>query len=226
MRVAIMQPTFLPWLGYFSLAKTVDVFVFLDSVQFDSRSWQQRNKILIDGQPKWITIPTTLPFGRQTKINDVLINQEHYSGSKISNMIMQAYKGSEGISFVKEEIIIHLLQNPKYLSQLNTTLVKLLFKAFEINVKVINSSSLETHGSKGELLLNISKSLGATTYVSPKGSRDYLQDFQGFQNSNIRVEFQEYEHPIYAQQLQVFHSHLSVIDAICNIGVSGVQKLI
>ena len=57
MRVAIMQPTYLPWAGYFGLMHYVDIFVLLDSVQFERRSWQQRNKIKTDLGEKLLTIP-------------------------------------------------------------------------------------------------------------------------------------------------------------------------
>lgn len=57
MKIAIMQPTYFPWIGYFSLIKFVDTFIFLDNVQFDSRSWQQRNQIATGNQKIWITVP-------------------------------------------------------------------------------------------------------------------------------------------------------------------------
>ena len=57
MKVAIMQPTYLPWSGYFGLLNSVDLFVYLDSVQFDKRSWQQRNQIKSVNGPQWLTVP-------------------------------------------------------------------------------------------------------------------------------------------------------------------------
>ena len=58
MIVSIMQPTYLPWIGYFDLIAKADIFVFLDDVQFSRRSWQQRNRVLLDGKEMMLTIPT------------------------------------------------------------------------------------------------------------------------------------------------------------------------
>ena len=74
MRVAIMQPTFLPWSGYFGLMQSVDMFVFLDSVQFDRRSWQQRNRIKTSSGPKWLTVPVRSKGKRSQLISDVKID--------------------------------------------------------------------------------------------------------------------------------------------------------
>ena len=57
MKISIMQPTYLPWSGYFSMIKNADIFVFLDDVQFDKRSWQQRNRILLNKKETFLTVP-------------------------------------------------------------------------------------------------------------------------------------------------------------------------
>jgi len=73
-RIAIMQPTYIPWVGYFSLINKVDVFIFLDSVQFAKRSWQQRNKIKTANESIWLTVPV-LSKGKQSQfINEVEID--------------------------------------------------------------------------------------------------------------------------------------------------------
>ena len=69
MKVAIMQPTYLPWSGYFGLLTSVDIFIFLDSVQFERRSWQQRNQIKIANGSQWLTVPVISKGNRDQKIN-------------------------------------------------------------------------------------------------------------------------------------------------------------
>jgi hypothetical protein len=221
-----MQPTFLPWLGYFALAQSVDTFVFLDSVQFESRSWQQRNRILINGEAKWMTIPTTLPFGRLTRIDQVLINQEHYSGLKLTNTLRQAYAGKAGLEFVVDHVLGYFNNAPKLLAGLNVTLIKEISHALEIKVEFHNSSEIGAAGAKAELLLNICNTLGAKTYVSPPGSKAYLDEYGGFSERNIKIEYHNFVHPIYSQGEEKFTSHLSIVDAICNVNLLETKNLI
>ena len=74
-KIAIMQPTFLPWMGYFAMIDYVDEFVFLDSVQFAKRSWQQRNKIKVGDTDKWISVPVKSKSSFDQNINEVLLSE-------------------------------------------------------------------------------------------------------------------------------------------------------
>lgn len=72
---AVMQPTYMPWLGYFNMIQQVDVFVFLDSVQVEKRSWQVRNRIKGPDGAVMLTIP--IKAGNSLRICDAQINNEH-----------------------------------------------------------------------------------------------------------------------------------------------------
>lgn len=221
-----MQPTFLPWLGYFSLIENTDMFVFLDNVQFEARSWQQRNRIIVNKSVGWLTIPVSLPHGRSTRIDQALINTEHFSGSKICKTITQTYRGKKGFDFLTNNIFKIFLNPPKNISDFNIKLINEIVKALRIETPVILSSEMNVTGKKGDLLLDICKNLNATTYVSTAGSAVYLDSYRGFANSSINVEYQKFDHPIYPQGESEFISHLSVIDAICNIGLKATEEMI
>jgi hypothetical protein len=221
-----MQPTFLPWLGYFSLIDSVDKFVFLDVVQFESRSWQQRNRILINNEARWLTVPTNLPFGRSTLINQVLINKEHYSGISILKTLKQAYGNKPGFEYIEMSLFQGILSPPDQLSLLNVGLITEIAQSLGCKAIFISASELNVSGSKADLLLNISKTLGATTYVSPLGSRVYLDEYSGFSDSGISLEYQDFSHPTYPQGQNEFISHLSIIDAICNTNLEATRDLI
>ena len=117
--LAIMQPTFLPWLGYFALIQRVDEFILLDNVQFDRRSYQQRNKLKTDIGPKWATIPVSVKGKRSQKIYEVEILFKKKVGdlsviSKMFNLIE------------KENIIIIMSKTSKIFSnapRLSQTLI-------------------------------------------------------------------------------------------------------
>jgi hypothetical protein len=221
-----MQPTFAPWLGYFSLIQKVDLFVFLDSVQFDARSWQQRNRIIVNGKPNWITVPVTCPNGRSTLIKDVLINKEHYSGSKLTSQIKQNYSRTSGINELTESIFSYLNAPPVELSSLNIKLIRIISENLSIDTKFIRSSELDVRGTKADLLLDICRNQKATKYFSPPGSRDYLSDYDGFKNHGITLEYFQFDHPTYPQTSSEFIPNLSVIDSICNLGFENTHNLI
>ena len=221
-----MQPTFLPWLGYFELLESVDTFVFLDNVQFEARSWQQRNRIIIDNKVSWLTIPVSLPFGRLTRIDQALINAEHFSGSKICKTLTQAYRDKKGFDFITNNIFKILLDPPKHISNFNVKLIHEIAKALNINTPLKLASEMSVNGNKSDLLLDICKNLCATTYVSPAGSAVYLDGYSGFSDSGINLEYQTFVHPSYSQGKIEFVSHLSVIDVICNVGVKTSEEMI
>lgn len=221
-----MQPTFLPWLGYFSLIENTDVFVFLDNVQFEARSWQQRNRIKVNKSVSWLTIPVSLPFGRSTRIDQALINTEHFSGSKICKTITQSYGGKKGFDFISDNIFKIFLDPPRNISGFNIKLINEIAKALRIETPLKLSSEMNVTGKKADLLLDICKNLNATTYVSTVGSAVYLASYSGFSNSGINVEYQNFDHPIYPQGESEFISHLSVIDVICNIGLKATEEII
>jgi hypothetical protein len=221
-----MQPTFLPWIGYFSLINSVEKFVFLDNVQFESRSWQQRNRILNNNQVQWLTVPVTLPSGQSTTINDVLMSKEHYSSAKIRNTLIHAYSKSDWTKAIVESLYPILENSTNQLSAMNKALIVSISKQLGIDTEFIHASNLNAQGEKGDLLLSICKILGADTYISPLGSRIYLDEFSGFRNSGIEVEYQNFVHPTYSQVSNSFVSHLSVIDALCNIGTEDTAYLV
>lgn len=226
MKVAIMQPTFLPWLGYFSLINSVDKFVFLDIVQFENRSWQQRNRILNNNQVQWVTVPVSLPNGQATKVKEVKINHEHYSALKIIKTLEHAYSKAEWTKFALENLGPRLKNAGNSLSELNTEIVVQLSYLLGIETEFVYATELEVTGEKADLLLDICQKIGATTYVSPVGSRVYLDEFNGFNESQIQVEYQKYIHPVYKQLSTSFVSHLSIVDALCNVGIKETTSLI
>ena len=92
MIIAISQPTFLPYEGYFALINKVEKFVLLDNVQFDKRSWQQRNYLSINDNPKLITIPVISKGKFNQNINQVLIDYKHFDVDKFLSTIVFSYK--------------------------------------------------------------------------------------------------------------------------------------
>lgn len=219
MKVAIAQPTYLPWLGYFDLIDQVDTFVLLDTVQFEKQSWQQRNRIKTPAGLQWLTVPVKIK-GRSTQlIGEVEIAEPKFC-KKHLNMVHAHYRTT---SYFKEffpqlsEILNESCRGG--LAALNFRLIEWLRVSMGITVPLVLSSALKVEGKRSALNLAICEKLGATKYYSALGSAVYLlSDEDLFTQRGIEVYFQNYLHPEYQQRFAPFCPHASTLDLIFNEG--------
>lgn len=226
MKIAIMQPTFMPWLGYFAMIKEVDKFVILDHVQFNRRSWQQRNQILNNKIAKWLSVPVYQKGNYEEKIKNIKINYTQHFPQKILNQIYEAYKNTKYFNFFYEYLENIFKKEFIFLCDFNSYFIKSISKELSYNTEFIYSSDLDLIGSKDKLIFNICKKLNATVYLSPEGSKNYLDQSNYFIESNINLTYHTYKHPKYNQISASFISHLSIIDLIFNEGFSEAAKII
>ena len=147
-KVAIMQPTYLPWSGYFGLMQTVDVFILLDSVQFDKRSWQQRNQIKTPQGPQWLTVPVITKGLREQLIVDVEIDKNSDFVTKHCRSITQNYSNTHFFKEYSSELFLLLNQKKNHLVDLNTSIINHFKKLLGLKVSLLRSSELETRGKK------------------------------------------------------------------------------
>jgi len=218
MKISINQPAYLPWLGYYERIAVSDVHVVLDHVQFEKNSFINRNRITTKNGPAWLTIPV-LTSGRfqALPINQVIIDNQPDWKRKHWESIRQAYRKSPHFSlheaFLTEFYATEWNLLLKYCMHLNEYLLDVL----SIKTPLILSSELGINSKKTDLVLDICKKLGATTYYSGALGKNYL-DEEAFQAEGIEVVYQDYHHPVYRQMHIPFVSHLSTLDLICNHG--------
>lgn len=225
MRVAIMQPTYLPWIGYFSLMDRVDHFVILDSVQFDRRSWQQRNRIKTASDIQMLTIPALTKGKRDQLICEVEIDQQSRFKSKHQNAIKFAYAAAPFYDQYSDLIFNALGKDTPLLAELTIGLIRELRDLLGITTEISKSSEMDIQGSKADLLANICEKLDATEYVSPPGSRAYMDASTAFSDRGIAVRYHEYEHPVYTQMHGGFEPFMSTIDLLFNAGEDSLKIL-
>ena len=218
MKIAIMQPTYLPWMGYFAMIDRVERFIILDSVQFAKRSWQQRNKIKTANGPIWLTVPVKSKGRRDQRIRDVLIEQERDFSKNHINAIEHNYRKADFFNTYSSELFDILGKKHLKLEGLTTELICWLKDKLCISTPIIFSNGLKHTGTKAELLAGFCEELGADEYVAPLGSRDYIQASNCFSEKGITVTYHEYEHPRYRQQYGDFMPYISVIDLLFNEG--------
>ena len=216
--IAIMQPTFLPWIGYFAMIEIVDTFVFLDSVQFAKRSWQQRNRIKTPKGEHMLTVPVMSKGLSDQLIKDVCINRDEKFDHKFLNTITANYAKSPYYKEYFPEIKSIVERNTNNLCQLNIELITWLMRCLGITTKVLSSSELALDGKKADLLSEICVSLGATNYLSAPGSKAYIDESDAFVSRGIQVSYHHYEHPVYPQLWGEFIPYLCTLDLLFNCG--------
>lgn len=216
--VVIMQPTYCPWLGYFDLMDQCDVFVLLDSVQFDRRSWQQRNRLKSPQGPCWLTVPVFSKGKRDQAICAVAIDRSRAFPEAHVRTIQHLYAKAPYYATYREGLEAIMRKGHQLLADLNVDLVQWLRRTLGIRSELIRSSSLEVRGQKADLLLEICRALGAGRYLSPSGAQAYLTEHNPFVADGIELLYHGYVHPTYRQLHGPFIPHLSILDLLLNEG--------
>ncbi len=226
MKVAICQPTYLPWSGYFDLMDQVDVFILLDDVQFEKRSWQQRNRIKTPVGLQWLTVPVITRGRQEQLIRGVEIETAHFSRDHCRAIELN-YRRAPFFEHYFDELSSRLSpQDGMLLADLNVRLIEWFMKKLGIETRLVVSSGLRQSGKRTELLANLCESQGANLYISPLGSSVYLlKEKDALLAKGIDVVFQHYEHPEYRQQFPPFLPYASVLDLILNEGDRSLEIL-
>lgn len=222
MIAVIMQPTYLPWIGYFDLMDSADIFVLLDTVQFEKQSWQQRNKVkTVDARTIWLTVPVLQ--GMQQKIKDVQIKESTPWRRKHWGTISQYYKYAPYWKLYNEELAELYSREWSLLFDWNAAVLTFLKEKFGITTEIVPASEIPVSGDRVGLLVNICHYLKADVYLSPVGSANYIEENNIFSSQGISLIYQKYTHPIYNQIYGNFISHLSAIDLLFNEGPASLE---
>lgn len=219
MKCAILQPSFIPWRGYFHQIQRADVFVFLDSVQYDKHGWRNRNQIKTPQGPQWLTIPVSssgtyagLP------ISDVRIAENPRWRDKHVATITQNYRRAPFWSAFQG--LVDDIYNMPYelLVDLTCNSTKLIARALGIQDTVfVRSSELNASGERTDRLIDILKKVGAKHYISGPSARSYLETDK-LRAEGITFEYMHYEYPEYPQLYGAFEPKVSVLDLLFNVG--------
>ncbi len=224
-RIAIMQPTYLPWCGYFGLMQSVDLFIFLDTVQFARRSWQQRNQIKTANGPQWLTVPVQTKGKRDQAIMGVEIEPSTDFVSVHRKSIEINYRKAPFFDDLAPRVLSTLQMPRTNLCELNIDMILCMKELLNISTPVARASSFECEGTKADLLAALCQESEGTEYLSPPGSRPYLEASDAFENLGIPIRYFGFNHPEYPQLYREFLSHMSGIDILFNCAENG-QSLI
>jgi hypothetical protein len=222
---AIMQPTYLPYLGYFHLIAASDVFVFLDDVQFARRSWQQRNRILGPGGEVMLSVPVQ-KTDRDAAICEIQLSDAEPWREKHLNSIRHTYAKrphfAEGMAFLEEQFARPVTG----LADLNCGLIQAAAGKLGLAPDFVRASSLGAEGHRSDHLLAVCRAVNATDYLSPMGSHDYMEDDGVFAAAGFPVRFQGFVEIAYPQGHEPFTPYMAFIDAVMNLGWAGTAELV
>lgn len=223
--LAVLQPGYLPWLGFFDLLDRADVFVIYDDVDFDKNGWRNRNRIKTSQGVAWLSVPV-LTSGRSGQlVNETIIDRNQLWQRKHIRSIREAYARAP---FFRDRIepLEELLSRPwERLVDLDLALIGLMASWLGLGGKqMVASSGLGIPRGRNERLLAMCERFGTEVYLSGNLAKSYL-DVEAFGREGVAVEWQDYAHPVYGQLHGPFEPHLSTLDLIFNEGPASLDVI-
>ena len=215
--LVVLQPGYLPWLGFFDQMRRSDVFVYYDDVQFDKHGWRNRNRIKSPGGPHWLTVPVLHHGKGQPLIKDTLIDGRTDWPRKHIGTLRQYYAKAPYVKRYLPELEALLNQPWTRIVDLDIAVVERMAGWLNLSPHVVRASALDVRGTPSERLITFCEHFGADRYLSGDMARDYLE-VGAFERRGIEVVWQEYRHPVYPQQHEPFVPYLSAIDLLLNCG--------
>lgn len=216
--LVVLQPGYLPWLGFFDQMRRADIFVLYDDVQFDKNGWRNRNRIKSPaGEPQWLTVPVRVTSISQ-RIFETEIDDRQPWARKHLGTIKQFYAKAPYLKrYLPELEEVIAGRRWERLVDVDVAVIELLCSWLGIRRELARASELGIEGERSERLLNICLARGAQRYLSGSAAQAYL-DTELFARHGIEVEWQNYEHPVYPQQHGRFVPFLSALDLLLNCG--------
>jgi len=223
MNCAVVQPSYIPWRGYFDLIRKSDVFVFYDDVQYDKSGWRNRNRVKTRNGPIWLTIPVA---AKGNTTSGTPIHQMRISGTgewsrKHWQTIQQSYGKAPHFPSCGPLLKPFYDTPAELLVEVTIPLTVAIARLLGIrDTRFIRSSELGISGSKTDRLVAVLQSVGATHYLSGPSARSYIEPEQ-FEAAGIGLEFVEYRYPSYPQLYPPYEEKISILDTLFMLGPEG-----
>ncbi len=212
MLLAMNQPYFFPYIGYWQLIKSADVFVLMDDCQFINKGWVNRNRILVNGKPSFFRVEADHLDVRKN-INDIRILPVNIEGKK--NQLFAAYRKAPYFNETMDLINDVLTFEDLNLASFLENSIRKVCSYLEIDTKIVRSSDYEGNSSlkSQERIYDMCNHLGADSYVNAIGGTT-LYSFEEFKKRGIELKFINPKITPYKQFDNEFVSHLSIIDML------------
>ena len=221
MKAVIHQPQYFPYPGFFHKLSLADVFVIMDDVQYDKR-FTNRNRIIASTGWTWITVPINKEHKFLPNMHVQINNNSPWQDLHWKKIVL-SYTNAKYFKLYQEELKPIYDKEWEYMFDLNFETLKLTLKWLGIKIKIIKESELGISGKSTERLINVCKAIGADTYVSGVGGKNYL-DKAIFKRQGINLEYQKYSAEPYPQYMsKSFVPDLSILDLVFNLGPDSLR---
>jgi hypothetical protein len=228
MKCVILQPSYIPWRGYFHQIQKADLFVFYDDVQFDRRGWRNRNRIKTPQGTRWLTIPV-LSKGFQVEhipINQIKINWDRSWNEEHWKTLQSAYGKAPYFDTYAPILNQFYQQKNVLLVDFVIDLTIALSQSLGITkTRFIRSSELKVTGQKTDHLIEILNTLGADHYISGPSAQVYIEE-EKFSKNHITLEYMDYNYPDYPQLYPPFDPQVSILDLLFMVGNNALQYIL
>lgn len=219
MRCVILQPSYIPWRGYFDLVSRADVFVFYDDVQYDKHGWRNRNRIKTSQGTQWLTIPV---LSKSNVTAGIEIRNIRFSDARWAEKHRRTLVQSYGRAPHYDAGLVDRIYGDagEFLADFTIASTILLAERLGIrNTRFMRSSELGIPPGEDPTrrLLDLLQHLGATHYLSGPAARDYLDD-GAFEAAGVELEWIQYDYPEYPQLHPPFDPFVSVLDLLFMTG--------
>lgn len=220
MKCAILQPSYIPWRGYFHQIYKADIFVFYDDVQYDKHGWRNRNRIKTAQGSQWLTIPV-LSAGSTVQnipINKININHRTNWSTKHWRSLQQAYSKAPYFSLYASLLETCYGTGTDMLADFTIEMTIALSAVLGINrTRFMRSSDIEAQGTKTDRLVSILQAVQATHYISGPSAQSYIE-VDKLSTANISLEYMVYSYPEYRQLYPPFDPQVSILDLLFMTG--------
>jgi hypothetical protein len=215
----ILQPSYLPWRGYFHQIQKADVFVFYDDVQYDKGGWRNRNRVKTPEGTAWLTIPVLAKHAvsRGTPISEIRINPNERWAPKHLRTIELAYQKAPFLDRYGPLLASFYADPPELLADFTIDTTVALARELGLTTEFVRSSQIPAESSRTERLVSILTHLGADHYVSGPSAQDYLEE-DLLAQAGIGLEYMTYDYPEYPQLHPPFDARVSVLDLLLMTG--------
>lgn len=218
--LAILQSNYIPWKGYFDIMAAVDEFVLYDEVQFTRRDWRNRNKIVLNGEPHWLTIPVASKGRYHEPIDTITVSDASWA-DRHWQTIRQAYRRAPFFETYRDrlaETYEHAARLEK-LSAINELFLTVLSDYLGLTTVVTHSRDVPREAETAtDRLLEICSARSATDYVSGPAARAYI-DPEAFSSKAIALHYANYSgYPPYPQDSEILEHGVSVVDLLMHCG--------
>lgn len=224
---AILQPTYLPWLGYFEMIAAADVFVVYDHVQFVKKSWHHRNRIKGPNGEILLSIPIKkAPLATPLYQAELAAEYEKVLASHWTS-ISHAYKRAPYFDQYSESLQVMYLSKYASLTDLTVSFIQYFCNQLGINTTFVSSSTLSLDDSlinSTEKVVDLCKKTNISSLYDANGAQSVI-DTLIFEKNGIGISFQNYEHPIYSQLYGSFLPYMSTLDLLLNEGEKSLELI-